>query len=122
MNAVKFGAVVHVYAPATFWVRTIEYCPLCRRRRRFVSMHQLWYETTSTCCGCGDSWTGGYRDTRPFRRGWRDDASREARRRWATAGTRAQLRAWLAGQLAQEHAPTIINAPDISTWKAPDEP
>lgn len=117
---VRYGGTVHVYAPDTFWQRTIEHCPTCKRRRRFVVMHQIWYDPTATCCGCGDSWTSGYRDARPFARGWRDTAVRRARQRWTVAGNREQLRAWVRGELAPEIGPSIITTPDLSTWKVPD--
>lgn len=76
---------VHVCAPPTTWGRGILRCPTCRRRRRFVVFFQPWYGGTWTCCGCGDSFADGQRLPRPFRRGWRADATRDARARWATA-------------------------------------
>lgn len=77
---------VHVYAPTTHWGRGIVHCPTCDRRRRFVVFFQAWYGGTWTCCGCGDSFADGQRLPRPFKRGWRAESIRSARRRWSTSG------------------------------------
>jgi len=58
-------------------------CPTCERRRRFVeTFGGVWYAPTITCCACGDSWSEGWRGERPFARGWRKAAIREAQRKW----------------------------------------
>jgi hypothetical protein len=78
-------STVILCAPETLWVRTVSHCPTCARRRRFVGMQQLWYDTVWTCLGCGDSWSGDERRPRPFRRGWRRESVADARARWTEA-------------------------------------
>ena len=64
-------------------IRTIQHCPTCKRHRRFTGHDEAWYGVTITCCACGDTWASGDRQERPFRRGWRKEASARARARWA---------------------------------------
>jgi hypothetical protein len=94
---------VVVCSPDTFTFRTVTTCPCCGRRRRIVGVdHGLWYGVTWTCCGCGDSWSGGERLERPSRRGWRSQAVDDARRRWAKAGTKLEHRHWLDTLIKKE--------------------
>jgi len=90
---------LHIHAPETVWVRRIFRCPVCGHRGRIVGMVQMWYDTTWTCCSCGDSWTGGELLPRPFARGWRKRAVEHARARWIAASSRAAVRSWLMEQL-----------------------
>lgn len=66
--------------------RRVLHCPTCNTTRRFVVCVQEWYDPIATCCFCGDSWEGGVRLPRPFKRGWRTEASESAKRRWKEAG------------------------------------
>jgi hypothetical protein len=66
-------------------IRMIRHCPTCKQRRRFTGRDEAWYGVTVTCCTCGDTWSSGERLERPFRRGWRKEASAKARKAWATA-------------------------------------
>ena len=65
--------------------RRVMFCPICEKRRRFVCLWSAWYDTSVTCCGCGDSWCGGELRERPFRRGWRQEAIALARFQWRNA-------------------------------------
>lgn len=76
---------VHVYRPQEWLGRTTQDCPTCNTRRRFVVRLYEWYDTIWTCCGCGDSWSAGERMRRPFRRGWRAEATARARSDWNAA-------------------------------------
>jgi len=76
---------VHICRPLTVWGRYIVWCPTCERNRSFVGMHQAWYDPIYTCCGCGDSWSGGQRLPRPFQRGWRPKSIKVAQDRWEDA-------------------------------------
>ena len=62
--------------------RRIQRCPTENRRRRMVVWGTAWYSPTWTCLGCGDRWTDGERDERPFERGWRRKAIAEAAEMW----------------------------------------
>ena len=81
---------VHVCAPATVTFRMVRHCPTCQRRRRFVGDAAVWYGTIWTWCACGDSWGDGERLPRPFARGWREQASRLAKKRWTDAPPRCE--------------------------------
>jgi hypothetical protein len=74
-----------VCAPPEYLSRAVQYCPTCKRRRRFSGRDAAWYGCTWTCCACGDSWTDGERHERPFQRGWRKDAIARAKRTWDDA-------------------------------------
>jgi hypothetical protein len=66
--------------------RSVQHCPTCQRRRRFVvRWGGAWHGSSVTCCACGDSWADGERYPRPFRRGWRKDATARARAAWVAA-------------------------------------
>lgn len=59
------------------------HCPNCGRRRQFVeTFGGVWYASILTCVACGDSWCEGERGERPFARGWRKAAIRDAQRKW----------------------------------------
>lgn len=81
---------VHVYRPAVFTARRILFCPTCDRRRRFVVSSFIWFDPTAQCCACGETWHGSERAARPFARGWRTEAIRNAQQRWATAMSRTE--------------------------------
>jgi hypothetical protein len=86
---------------AEYLLRRIAHCPTCKTKRRFSGGHAVWYGTTWSCCGCGDTWTDGERHQRPFRRGWRTKAVAEAKRLWADAGPfdREAYDRWCSEQL-----------------------
>ncbi len=87
--------------------RRVLRCPSCQCRRRFVQSHAgLYYDDIFTCLGCGDTWSGGERGERPFRRGWRREALTRARRSWAGAMTRKDFRAFV-----HEEITTKLGAP-----------
>lgn len=76
---------LHVCRPRVVVFRTVRRCPECGERRRIVGQWAVWYGTTWTCCGCGDSWCDGERLPRPFEPGWRKRATRDARTLWRSA-------------------------------------
>lgn len=84
-----------------FPIRRILRCPTCRARRRFAGRIYGWYDPTITCCGCGDSWSGGERHDRPRRRGWRTTEIAAAKELWIEAGayTKADQEGWLKQEL-----------------------
>lgn len=90
-----------VCKPDTFLIRRITHCPTCDKRRRFIGADALWYGTTWTCCACGDSWCDGERAARPFKRGWRTEATKAARDKWEQAGPydEPKFQNWLKKQL-----------------------
>ena len=64
-------------------------CPTCQKVTDGVACYSssLWWGVTWRCCECGDSWDEeGYREQRPFKRGWRKEATRRARLMWGEAG------------------------------------
>ncbi len=82
--------------------RRVLNCPSCERRRRFVQSHAgLYYDDILTCLGCGDTWCGGERGERPFRRGWRLEALTRARAQWAAAMTRKDFRAFVHEEITE---------------------
>ncbi|PRX90691.1 hypothetical protein [Allonocardiopsis opalescens] len=87
--------------PSEFLRRTVQYCPTCKRRRRFSIRTAAWYGARVTCCGCGDSWADGERMERPFRRGWRAEAIEKAKADWVAAGpfNRQAWDRWFAEQM-----------------------
>jgi hypothetical protein len=93
---------LHVNAPASFPSQPRRRCPTCATVTRHAVREYGWYDPTLTCCECGDSWSGGVRHERPFRRGWRKDAIARAEQAWAAAGsvTAADREAWFADQLS----------------------
>jgi hypothetical protein len=77
---------VHLNRPSTMNVRLIRACPTCKQRRRFAGFDSPpWYGVTLTCCACGDTWSDGERQERPFMRGWRKKSIAEAKATWAMA-------------------------------------
>lgn len=76
---------IHIFRPPQFLARRILWCPVCEHRRRHVIALFVWYAAHITCCACGDSWADGERMPRPFRRGWRCEAVRQARAQWDEA-------------------------------------
>lgn len=98
---------VIVCRPDEFLLRRERDCPTCGSSQRFAGRDAVWYGTTWTCCGCGDSWTDGERHPRPFERGWRKKAIAAAERTWEAAAAfdpaghsawlHAQARAYLGG-------------------------
>ena len=65
--------------------RRIRDCPTEGAPRRMVGGWAPWYGWTIYCLGCGDRWMDGERGERPFARGWRKAAIREAERLYARA-------------------------------------
>ena len=72
---------LHIHRPKTFNWRTNRHCPTCERRRWFLASHAIWYGTTLTCLGCGDTWTDGERHERPFAPAWRERSIAAAKRK-----------------------------------------
>lgn len=64
--------------------RLITPCPTCKRRTRKVAFYTPYYGWDVTCCACGDCWDDEYMRPRPFRRGWRQQAIKEAKQSWKT--------------------------------------
>lgn len=93
---------INVCAPSSYAFRVVMRCPTCKCRRRFVGQAFVYYDTSYTCCACGDSFAGGERFPRPFRRGWRAEASAAAKRVWVSAGTRAGMVEWSMSELRAE--------------------
>lgn len=83
---------LHICAPQTVTFRRLLDCPTCKKRRRFVILNAVWYDGIATCCGCGDSFSDGYRMQRPFARGWRAREVERAKRLWNSALPKAE--AW----------------------------
>lgn len=86
--------------PSTVTLRAVRVCPCCHERHRQVGSVAVWYDTTWTCLGCGDSYYGDsyYPEgimPRPFARGWRERERAEARRRWDEAPPVAEARSVL---------------------------
>jgi hypothetical protein len=95
-------STVIVCRPPNFPIRRITNCPTCKQRRRFAGFDGgPYYGPTLTCCGCGDTWTCGEMQDRPFKRAWRREAIAQAKRAWDRAGqfTRAEYEAWTAAEL-----------------------
>lgn len=53
--------------------------------RRIIHEPNSPYYGPTFYCECGDSYTDGFRDRRPFRRGWRTEAQKRFEQRWETA-------------------------------------
>lgn len=74
--------------------RRIRCCWNCQTRRRVVEYYGgAYYGSRFTCVHCGDGWGDGERDERPFMRGWRQKAIKEARQDWLAALTPDEFRA-----------------------------
>jgi hypothetical protein len=82
-----------ICAPHGATFRTIRYCPTCKTRRRMVESWYVWYGPHASCTVCGDSWSDGERQPRPFARGWRKEAVAHAKREYAAAGTKREAQA-----------------------------
>lgn len=65
--------------------RRILKCPVENRRRRMVVNYGGYWGSTVYCCGCGDSWSEGELNPRPFRPGWRKESIARAKERWQAA-------------------------------------
>lgn len=76
---------VHIHQPRGWWRRRILYCPVDGRRTECVVTAYLWYDPEVVCARCGEGWSDGQRDPRPFVRGWRPKAQERARRMWDEA-------------------------------------
>ena len=102
MGCTASGNLV-VCSPTRATARRVVLCPTCGTRRRVVVSLFVWYSSLWTCCTCGESWSDGEILPRPFRRGWRTDEARRARREWnqattwadATAAMRAEIDAYI---------------------------
>jgi hypothetical protein len=68
-----------------FLRRRYQRCPIDQCISEQVVRYELWHGPTVWCCKCGDSWGDGELLERPFLRGWRKDAVRDARRLWDRA-------------------------------------
>jgi hypothetical protein len=68
-------------------------CPVDECITEMVTRFDLWYDPTTWCTKCGDSWSGSELRARPFQRGWRAKAVRVARQLWdrATYGPPSSL-------------------------------
>ena len=62
--------------------RRIQFCPICKRRRRFVGTFAAYYGFTWYCVACGDRWQDDELGSRPFMRGWRKEAIAYAKALW----------------------------------------
>ena len=83
-------SALHVCWSHIDWtVRRINFCPTCKRRRRFAGWGQHWYGTIFMCCHCGDAWCDGEMLPRPFKPRWREESAAKARALWT--GPQVQL-------------------------------
>lgn len=77
---------IHINRGSNTYRRRIIFCPICKRKTRFVQqINTGYYSPIFTCCSCGDSWSDGELHPRPFKPRWRQEAVRHAQKRWATA-------------------------------------
>ena len=53
------------------WAVRRRKCPYCGRRARILVEACEWCDPEFTCLSCGDAWTWGERQERPFCPGWR---------------------------------------------------
>lgn len=60
-------------------------CPTCECTTEMVAQYQNWYGVDAMCCRCGDSWSNGELQPRPFYPRWRSEAARRHRRLWDLA-------------------------------------
>lgn len=70
--------------------RRIQFCPTCKKRRRFYGWFQEWYGWEITCLGCGDRWQDGELAERPFRPRWRQENIAEAKKCWKRLTTQQE--------------------------------
>lgn len=81
---------IHICAPSpTHTSLLVCHCPTCNDIRQFLVEDFEWYGAKLTCLTCGDAWSDGEREERPFRRGWRKDAIAAALARAKRAGLEA---------------------------------
>ena len=73
---------IHIKPGPTPTIATFRRCPVCKHDAHLVGATQDWYDTTWTCCRCGDSWAGGELLPRPFQRYWRRRSIASATRKW----------------------------------------
>jgi putative transposon-encoded protein len=79
MPCVQFGNAI-VCIPKAHVGRRRMRCPTCRRVSTFMFRDYEWYGRFQTCLTCGDQWSDGDRLDRPFRRGWRQENIRKAKK------------------------------------------
>ncbi len=77
---------LHIHAPPGFTYRGVQWCPMCKCRRRFVVTLYEWHDACSVCCACGCVWSDIFvTDNRKTGRAAR---AREAAERWRSAPPR----------------------------------
>lgn len=75
--------MIHIHSPpAVIRRKSRRHCPTCGKRTTFVGWFYEWYGWSITCLSCGDKWNDGFREARPFARGWRQQNIAAAKRRW----------------------------------------
>lgn len=83
---------MHINRPAFCLHRTILHCRTCRRKRRVVFRHYMWYDSLCTCTQCGT-------DPRAPRKSklWGPDRKKAARAKqeYKTAGNWRQVKQWM---------------------------
>jgi len=57
-------------------------CPTCKKKRFMLSWFEEWYGWSHVCLKCGERWSCGGREERPFCRGWRKDSVERAKKSW----------------------------------------
>jgi len=63
---------IHINVPIVhLWDLKKMRCPTCQKDRYIWGWFQEWYGWTQTCLRCGERFSDGERETRPFERGWR---------------------------------------------------
>lgn len=86
MTCIQIGRDIVICRPSDAFLRKrYQRCPVCECITETVERHEAWYGLHVMCCRCGDSWTDGYLDPRPFSRGWRNTSVREHRALWDRA-------------------------------------
>lgn len=97
------GEGIAICAPHGNRYRTVAWCHNCQRRRRMLVTLYVWYDPIEVCCMCGDSYSGGYRASRPARRGWRQEAHAKLSQEWlAETGTKRSAISWVMNQVDKE--------------------
>ena len=102
MTCTQAGGAIVCRSP---YVRTVAWCVTCKWPRPMAGTFGIWYGSSLTCLGCGDSYdseTSGsrheVRSPRPFARGWQERRIQAARKMWRNAPT---LKAEVARQMAE---------------------
>jgi hypothetical protein len=85
MACVNYGTAIVCLPDNSNLRRRILRCPTCQCRTEMVVRAQSWFPVETMCTRCGDSWSDGDIDQRPFERGWRTRAVQAYRRMWAVA-------------------------------------